>query len=412
MPEPAPRPPKRTRVDPDGSHPPSPLLNPSSILPPSQVKCERSSSPLSVERRLVTSGTKRFAPVPNDCLPSCTRYKHNRSEWVARCAKELEALNLTSERKLIRDDGLIIDWKSDVPVWSDTLKPDPLDLAATIMLAHRSNAQWHRPPFRKDSPPKSATIVSTQECPTTSPPILGDVSDVAPPLRKKLPVPPRPSSKRLNNHSQPIFVNTPPSGPGSSSPYRVHIPSDTQHDQVAVPPKPLSRVCDRSIAPCTSSKAEEEMSEMTLSYIRRYVQTYEADRASLASAYARNASFAYRVHQLIQNISGGGSSVRTASPQCFFSGTKRTRLDIVTTLLTLPCLHSNTQSSGIAQIEYDIFYLGVELGMFVNCRVVISAKTVVHSLILQRKEVDVEDAAIEGVWPLTAIAHQILVFQT
>lgn len=50
--------------------------------------------------------------------------------------------------------------------------------------------------------------------------------------------------------------------------------------------------------------------------------------------------------------------------------------------------------------------------MFVVCRVVDSTKTVVHNFILQKKEVDVEDAAIEGVWPLTATAHQILVFQT
>jgi len=84
----------------------------------------------------------------------------------------------------------------------------------------------------------------------------------------------------------------------------------------------------------------------------------------------------------------------------------------VTTLLPLPCLHSSAQSSGTAQIEYDIFYLGAELGMFVVCRVVDSTKTVVHNFILQKKEVDVEDAAIEGVWPLMATAHQILVFQT
>lgn len=91
---------------------------------------------------------------------------------------------------------------------------------------------------------------------------------------------------------------------------------------------------------------------------------------------------------------------------------KRTRLDIATTLLTLPSLHLNTPNLGVAQIEYDIFYLGAKHGMFVVCRLVDSTKTVVHNFILQRKEVDAEDATIEGVWPLTAAAHQILVFQT
>lgn len=84
----------------------------------------------------------------------------------------------------------------------------------------------------------------------------------------------------------------------------------------------------------------------------------------------------------------------------------------MTTLLTLPRLHSNAQSLRIAQIQYDMFYLGAELGMFVVCRVVDATRTIVHNFILQRKEVGMEDAEIEAVWPLTATAHQILVFQT
>ncbi|KAG8213041.1 hypothetical protein J3R82DRAFT_11433 [Butyriboletus roseoflavus] len=409
---PSPRPPKRIRVSPS-PHP----LPPSSYPPPPQVKCERSPSPHFTERRVVTSGTKHFAPIPNDCLPSCTEYTQNRSEWVARCAKELEALNLIPERKLIR--------KSHVPVWSDTLKPDPLDLAATIMLAHRSNAQWHRPPIRKASPQQSVTTTSTRARPSSSPPIFGNVPDAEPPSKKKLLVPPRSLSKRRNNSSQLIPTNSPLSGLRSSSPCSerprfpderetashsplrdpvssladpIPIPSDIppRHGRLAVPREPPSSVRDQPIAPCTSPAAEEVMSEMTLNYLRRYVQIYEADRASLASAYATNASFAYRVHRIVQNISGGASSIWAASPQCFSSGPKRTRLDIVTTLLTLPCLHLNGQNSTIAQIEYDIFYLGAELGMFVICRMVMSTKTVVHSFILQRKEVDVEDAVIRG----------------
>ena len=50
--------------------------------------------------------------------------------------------------------------------------------------------------------------------------------------------------------------------------------------------------------------------------------------------------------------------------------------------------------------------------MFVVCRVVDATRTIVHNFILQRKEVGMEDAEIEAVWPLTATAHQILVFQT
>jgi hypothetical protein len=160
------------------------------------------------------------------------------------------------------------------------------------MLAHRSNAQWHRPIIRKESPPKSVTTISTEERPT-SPSMSCDVSDAEPPLKKRLPVP-RPLSKRRNNPSQLISVNSTPSGPGSSFPRRfsdeteretrspsrdrtsslldrVPIPSviSSQLGQMGVRPKPPSSARDQSIAPGTSSAAEEEMSEMTMNYLRR-----------------------------------------------------------------------------------------------------------------------------------------------
>lgn len=185
---------------------------------------------------------------------------------------------------------------SHVPVWSDTLKPDSLDLAATIMLAHRSNAQWHRPPIRKASPQKPVTTISTRAPSTSSAPIFGDVSDAESPSKKRLPVPPRSLSMRRNNHSKPIPVN----GPGSSSPCSetprfpdetehktashsplrdpvssladpAPLPSDIspQHGRVVDPRKPPSSVRGRPIVSCTSSAAEEVMSEMTLNYLHR-----------------------------------------------------------------------------------------------------------------------------------------------
>jgi len=428
---------KRTWVKADTVHSaPSHLPPPSNYSSLSQVKSERSPSPLHTNRRLVTSGTRRFAPIPDDCLQSCTEYKQNRSKWVERCVKDMESLNLVVERKLIRDDGLIIDWRSHVPVLSDTLKPDPQDLAATIMLTHRSNAERRHSSFPIELPTEPVTTLSFEQPP--------DGDDAEPPPKKRVLAPPRPSPRRKNDSSQPIIVNPPSSGSGSSSlfaerpqfrdetdcdcqvishlPSRNYIHSVADHppmplnitpdDQVVVPSNFANKVLDQSIASCVPSAGEEEMSEMTLNYLRRYVQTYEVDRASLASAYAKNASFAYRVHQIVEQVNASLLPIRTASPRSFSSGTKRARLDIVTTLLTLPCLHADAQHSTTAQLEYDIFYLGADLGMFAVCRAVISAKTVVHNFILQRKEVDVDDAASEGVWPLTATAHQILVFQT
>lgn len=147
------------------------------------------------------------------------------------------------------------------------------------MLAHRSNAQWHRPPNRTE---RSTTSVASQESPSSS--------GVSPPPKKRLPVPPRPSLKRRNNSSQPISIGSPLSGPGfsslsserprspdetrppcgpvSSSADHIPMPSgiSNQHGQVVVSPE---GGCDRSIAPRPSSAAEEEMSEMTLNYLRR-----------------------------------------------------------------------------------------------------------------------------------------------
>lgn len=148
------------------------------------------------------------------------------------------------------------------------------------MLAHRSNAQWHRPAIHKET-------ASTRECPTSS--------TAHPPCKKKLPVPPRPSLNRRINASYLVSTNSAPNGPDSfpsssrprspdgtdrriasgdrvsGSADRIHIPLDIsiQHGHSALPPEPPSEVHDLSIIPCTASTAEEDMSQLTLDYLRR-----------------------------------------------------------------------------------------------------------------------------------------------
>ncbi|KIK98689.1 hypothetical protein PAXRUDRAFT_31016 [Paxillus rubicundulus Ve08.2h10] len=440
---PIPQPGKRVRPTDqvDGTSPSSPQPNGSRVL----VKRERSSPPTG--RRLVTSGVKRFFPLPRDCLPSCPQYKQNRQEWASRCIKELEALNLKAERKLIRDDGLIIDWTSHVSVWSDTLRPETLDLAATITLAHQTNAQRSRPRARRDSPSKPQPITATSTLLPT--PITVDT----PSTKRKVPVPPRLSSMRRAAASQLVPSSSSSAGltePGASSPQKsskgalpchrdrmtslpvlpmtTPLKSDSAAQDnaqeyklspasnilpVAHPTNIPNEVRSQSMVQCESSAAEEEMSEMTENYLRQYIQTYEVDRASLASAYSRNASFAYRVHEIVHAPGEGMPTIQPTSQKAFTSGPKRTRLEITMTLLTLPPLHSMDCSSPVlAQINYDIFYPGAEIGMFVICHGMLRDKTFVHNFILQRKESDAEEAAVEGIWPLVATAHQILVFQS
>ncbi|KIJ62768.1 hypothetical protein HYDPIDRAFT_41484 [Hydnomerulius pinastri MD-312] len=448
---PVPRPLKRIRLDND-SEVQEVSSNPESSSSTSKangvhVKRERSTSPLPTSRRLVTSGVKRYAPLPPNCLPTCPEYKRNRREWMGLCLRELQVLNLKTERKLIRDDGLIIDWSSPIPLWSDTLKPESLDLAATITLAHQTNAQRPHPRVRRDSPSKSRPLTtdSTPERPSSSLWPNGNASGGSP-TKRKLPVPPRLSSMRRAITSQFASPSTSSSSPAPCKLYRLKQPSPSppSDDEVAIiegplpsrprscdpvpglpittpaptsksiarnsrdhksPPisellpavstKPPNEVRDQSIPEYESSAVEEEISDMTMNYIRRYVQTYETDRAGLASAYSRNASFSYRVHKIDSSSGDTPPTIRQFSTQASSSGRKCARLDITTTLLTLPPLHSiPSPSPVVAQISYDILYLGANLGMFV------------------RKEADPEEAAVEGVWPLVATAHQILVFES
>jgi hypothetical protein len=96
--------------------------------------------------------------------------------------------------------------------------------------------------------------------------------------------------------------------------------------------------------------------------------------------------------------------------------TKRTRLDITTTLLSLPPLQLLPSSGSQAPINYDMMWLGAAVGMFIACRGVhygdSSMPPVTHSFLLRRKEEYKEDARADGVWPLVAVAHQMIIFNT
>jgi hypothetical protein len=96
--------------------------------------------------------------------------------------------------------------------------------------------------------------------------------------------------------------------------------------------------------------------------------------------------------------------------------TKRTRLDITTTLLSLPPLQLLPSNGSQAPINYDMMWLGTAVGMFIACRGVhygdSSKPPVTHSFLLRCKEEYEEDARADGVWPLVAVAHQMIVFDT
>ncbi|KAG2157897.1 uncharacterized protein EDB93DRAFT_1246391 [Suillus bovinus] len=358
-----------------------------------QVKREQSPSPPPPQRKLVTSGTKRFAPFPSNCLPPYLGYKRHRKIWAKKCQSEIEALKLQTEKLLIRDDGIIVDWKSSVPVWSDTLQPAELDLAATIILAHQANAQQH-----------NSSLHHTPETPSQStvpqPVIVVDDDDdvlTVSPSPQKLPIPPRPR----RNVASPSVLSSPAGGSNSQAPPKPDPPSA----DVPAPSRPPNDFPTIMIVP----DEEEKMSKMSMEYLERYFQTFDSDRASLASAYSSNACFSYRE---VNCFSPGLLHLQPPLPSS--DSIKRTRLDITAALLSLPPLQLLPLTGLAADIDYDIMWLGSPVGVFAICGCVhhghASKRPVTHSFLLRQKEAYEEDARADGVWPLVAVAHQMMIF--
>ena len=69
-----------------------------------RVKKERSLSPelSSIDRQPVTAGTKRYAPLPPECMKSQPNYKAARSAWAKKVQEELKRLGLKVVRTFIR----------------------------------------------------------------------------------------------------------------------------------------------------------------------------------------------------------------------------------------------------------------------------------------------------------------------
>ncbi|KAI0718088.1 hypothetical protein C8T65DRAFT_737603 [Cerioporus squamosus] len=90
---------------------------------PVPVKRERSPSPALDGTRLITQGCVRIAPLPPNCRKPHSGYLAARQELAKAEMDKLRKLKLQPTRVFTREDGMVIDWKSCVPVLSDTLLP-------------------------------------------------------------------------------------------------------------------------------------------------------------------------------------------------------------------------------------------------------------------------------------------------
>ncbi|KAJ2930948.1 hypothetical protein H1R20_g6153, partial [Candolleomyces eurysporus] len=136
---------------------PTPEVTPGAEPGPTVNVKPEPGEPIVPERRLVTSAFKRF-PLPDDCSNEQPNYRERRHAFHKEKVLFLRSKGLTVGKKaLFREDGMVLEWSSEVPVWDDTFEPEaPLpptprksmtpttratvDLATALNAAARENA--------------------------------------------------------------------------------------------------------------------------------------------------------------------------------------------------------------------------------------------------------------------------------
>ncbi|KAG6828553.1 hypothetical protein H0H92_007578 [Tricholoma furcatifolium] len=135
---------------------PSPDLAALLSNPSPSVKLERRSPSPVLTRRLVTEACA-FYPLPPNCRKTLLdrpqnqprpnpSYIENRRALATKEKKALNVKGLKAVNVLFREDGMVIEWTSPVPVWNDTLLPESMPAVAP----GPSSPRLSRP---KESPP-------------------------------------------------------------------------------------------------------------------------------------------------------------------------------------------------------------------------------------------------------------------
>ncbi|TEB36770.1 hypothetical protein FA13DRAFT_1083500 [Coprinellus micaceus] len=169
----------------------TPLLPPSTYTRPGQMVIE--------PRRLVSQACTRYI-LPDNCYEDSNRqgWKDARMAFIREKRRELKSNGLIVEKKVIlREDGLVLEWTSPVPVWTDTFLPERgRDLVSAInetsignaRLAARSSkrtrsnsASTSASASRLTSVPTSASIVELDDSPASPRPARGPKALLMPP---------------------------------------------------------------------------------------------------------------------------------------------------------------------------------------------------------------------------------------
>lgn len=338
----------------------------------------------------VTSGSRRYTPLPRDCQQIHNpNYKKARRLWAISEQKALarQFKHLRVTKAIIRDDGMAIDWSSRVPVWPDTLLPaNELDTTA----------------YGEDDVIDVDAIIDSNPdgLPTAS------VSGPSFPVSTAADLP-----LSLSEHVDGV-------GPLASTIQRPFLPSGNREErgqlfcaesvqnssEWQLPPR-VPRPLNPGFFGAERHEEEFDVSARSLEFIRRYMQHFRKRglRPQLRDAYAYDATFSAKVQQ------------KSRSP--VYQG----HADILFALLQLSDLVPPRR--GDEGIAYDIAFCGQGIGAVVivhdrspplfnglnanSCY----EQTFRHSFLLRRREwVTPGEAPADALWPLVVVSHQLTEF--
>ncbi|KAF8877911.1 hypothetical protein BD779DRAFT_1556274 [Infundibulicybe gibba] len=280
------------------------------------------------ERRLIRESCS-FFPLPANCKKTHNDYQMNRKLFYKRELRKLIAHGLEKTRAFIREDGMVIEWKSPVPVWSDTLEPEVPTTAEHGHLSEDSGA----------------------------------------------------ASEAL--HRSPSLTTSTPSTP----------------DETTGTIKPLA-----------------------VDFITRYLKAFDTNRASISSAYAKNAVFSYRAisaHPLVRVRPLPEVELFIPKGKSYFRKTRpvQGQNEIAETLSSFGPYRFSHPVNGVVDLVYDIVATPPEAGTDVllvfNTEVVGAGDhhlAVSHSFVLMRSERFRQPSPLaEDVWPVVAVSHQMII---
>ncbi|EIW58293.1 uncharacterized protein TRAVEDRAFT_20345 [Trametes versicolor FP-101664 SS1] len=349
------------------------------------------------------------------------------------------------------EDGMVIDWKSKVPVMSDILRP-PSTSTSPAKAAPVSNGPSSPPTKKQKLQATSTGETESREhegdgrarkhgpaSPSRRPVQSTSWGELPAPgetiWRQVLP-PPRPSVANLGENvlrdAVPYARSGCPSpavGPSTGDEPAADLIDLTEGDNAEVEVIDLTCTDKPDIQPedsapqygasqtelSTNVSADGDVMEAdALRFLQRYIADFATDRAALASAYSRAATFS------TQTLPPPHQDVGTAARHYG-------RLEIIAALLDLP---DDEAPLAARKVEYDFVYASKAGDVLLICYTAarVPEQTVARGkgkqkekataklldglceqrFILRPREWDEEDSATPGVWPLVAVAHQML----